>query len=111
MSPDRNVAISLDRDDSGDVVLTLAGEIDLAAREDVRRHLVVAMQYAIDDERRLVLELSGVTFMDSTGVNAILLAARQLHERSLSLVVARPAPMVERVLDITGANRILTIEH
>lgn len=110
MPADRGAPMQLDRDPAGDVVLTLSGEIDIEACDELRRHLVLGMQHAIESGSRFVLDLGEVAFMDSTGVNAVLHTARQLMDRGLTLVVARPSRIVSRVLEVTGANQLLAIE-
>jgi anti-sigma B factor antagonist len=57
----------------------------------------------------LVLDMSGVTFMDSSGLGTLLAMARELQERECQLVVDHPSDRVWKVLEITGTHRQITV--
>lgn len=76
-------------------VLRLAGELDLATAPDV---LAAVEAAAGDDGSRLVLDMSGVSFIDSTGVRT-LLEANRVAGNDLTLLA--PSPAVTRVLELT----------
>ncbi|MFN8123781.1 MAG: STAS domain-containing protein [Thermoleophilia bacterium] len=76
-------------------VLRLTGELDLATAPDV----LAAVEAATGDgTSRLVLDMSGVSFIDSTGVRT-LLEANRVAGNDLSLLA--PSPAVTRVLELT----------
>lgn len=76
-------------------VLRLTGELDLATAPDV----LAAVEAATGDgTTRLVLDMSGVSFIDSTGVRT-LLEANRVAGNDLSLLA--PSPAVTRVLELT----------
>jgi len=77
-------------------VLRLTGELDLATAPDV----LAAVEAATTDggPSRLVLDMSGVSFIDSTGVRT-LLEANRVAGNDLSLLA--PSPAVTRVLELT----------
>jgi anti-sigma B factor antagonist len=52
----------------------------------------------------VVLDLSELTFMDSSGIGAIHMARRLAIKDGGILVVSRPQPMVHRVLQLTGLD-------
>ena len=54
---------------------------------------------------------AGVTFMDSTGINALVIMDRQSKQGGGSLVVATPSPAVLRLLDYTGAGAVLNVDE
>ncbi|MGZ4126215.1 MAG: STAS domain-containing protein [Actinomycetota bacterium] len=72
----------------------LEGEIDLAVEAEVR----AALDKALESGTRIV-DASGVTFMDSTGLQLLLSAAAKLNGTG-PLVLLRPSPSVRRVLDL-----------
>jgi anti-anti-sigma factor len=78
-------------------VLWLSGEFDLAAL-DVFRAVVGSV---LDAQRELVIDLSELTFLDSTGIRAILVVADQVGG---GVVIRRPTPPVRRVLDLVGLD-------
>jgi len=88
-------------------VLTLDGEIDLAAAPSVRASLAAIVQDEL--ARDVVIDLRDVTFMDSTGVGALLSAYRHLKLQQRTLVLAQPQPIVARVLGITNVARLFPV--
>lgn len=58
----------------------------------------------------LLVDLGGVTFMDSTGLNALLLARTEAARAGTTLHLARPSHTVARVLEITGADQGFPID-
>jgi anti-anti-sigma factor len=82
--------------DGDGAVLEVNGEVDLATVEQFRAALLDAQR-----SERVVVDLSGVTFMDSAGVNALVGAYhRKLPNGELRLVGMRSN--VQRVFEITG---------
>ena len=73
----------------------LTGEMDLASKEAFNDALVLE----IDQDGDLTLDLSGLTFIDSTGVQALIKAAENLHERG-RLILRSPGKNVLRVFDL-----------
>ena len=95
---------------SRDSALTaaLSGEID----HQVARDMMDAITGAIAERlpRRLVLDLSGVTFMDSSGIAVLLRALRQMEQTGGTLRVTNIPAQARRVLDAAGVGRLITLE-
>lgn len=87
-------------------VLEIAGEVDLATVGDVER----AVKSVFDDgASALALDLSGTTFMDSTGLRTLVVADRQFREEGRPFaVVVQPGP-ITRLMDLSGLDSSLTI--
>ena len=92
---------SIDVVPQGDrTVLYLSGELDLAT--------VGELEEAIDRRVRageeVVVDLRRLTFMDSSGVRALVAGHQIAEENGGSLVIVRPArdSEVDRVIDISG---------
>ena len=73
----------------------LDGELDLATAED----LLAAIREHDERDSQLDLDFSDVTFMDSSGLRALLEAASERN--GADLVILDPTPQVRRVLDIS----------
>jgi anti-anti-sigma factor len=86
------------------VFLRLSGELDIAVTEELEGSVKAV---AGSSARRVVLDLSGLDFMDSSGLRALLRAQEAVGSNGRSFVLADPAPAVQRVLDVTGAGRLL----
>lgn len=92
-------------------VVRLLGEIDLANADA----LGTAAENAVSNRARgLVLDLSGVTFLDSTGLRLVFRLARRLRDRQQSLRLVVPdGARISRVLSLSGVTAVAEIvsEH
>jgi anti-sigma B factor antagonist len=91
---------------AGGVVVRVAGEIDLAISDDLRRWLVDAIPEVTP--AHMEVDLSQVTFLDSTGIRALVLAQRAAGDRGVGMRVSGAQGKVESVLKITGVYALLT---
>ena len=84
------------------LVLSAAGDVDLATAEHLQAqlHTVVGAGY-----RRLVVDLSGVGFCDAAGLGAFVSGRQQARARGGWLRLARPQPVVAKLLRITADTR------
>lgn len=97
---------SLVESDSGQgLVLALNGELDLAtapiAEGELRR--------AEASGDLIVIDLRGVTFMDSTGIRMLVNADRRARDRGTGLVVVQGPPQVRRLLVLSGLSQHLDV--
>jgi anti-anti-sigma factor len=89
-------------------VVTLSGEADTTTAAALREMLTAQL----DTGARLVtIDASGLSFLDSASLRVLVLAARALHGRHGTLVLAHPQPVVARMLEITGADRLLDVQE
>ena len=88
----------------GAVTLTLNGELDhegVAAIEgEVHRAAATAQGH-------LALDAHDVTFVDSAGLRLILQAQMTTTSRGVAFLLARPAPNVVRLLELTGLDDLI----
>jgi anti-anti-sigma factor len=87
--------------------LRLAGEIDLATVAPLREATTTAI--ASRDYDRLIFDLSGVTFIDSSGLHVLAQAQRALGRDGGATLVICAAPNVRKVFELTGLDRLLQI--
>ena len=89
------------------LILSLAGEIDhhcaAAFMTDIEEQIESAMP------RDCVLDMEGVTFMDSSGIAVILKAYRRMRELDGRLWVENVRPQPLRVLDASGIDRLVAV--
>lgn len=94
-------------------IVTLRGELDAhdAPRlRDVFTAAVEGLSAEPDrDERRLVLDLTGVAFLDSTVLGTMIGALRRVRETGGELRVVLPETPARRIFDITGLQSVLDI--
>jgi anti-sigma B factor antagonist len=87
--------------------MSVSGEIDLYTAPRLHGELVTAL--AGESPVRLVVDMSGVEFCDSTGMNVLLAAHRRAREHGGDLELAGPRPAVRKVLQVTGLETVFTV--
>jgi anti-sigma B factor antagonist len=97
--------MDLDRVESRDIedgrIFVLRGELDLSNSQDLAEQLQTPRASLV------VVDLSELTFVDSSGLGAIHSARRLAIKNGGTLVLSRPQPAVHRVLQLTGLDRWL----
>jgi anti-anti-sigma factor len=84
--------------------ISVRGELDVANADDVERELV---RVEGTDARSIVLDLSGLTFIDSTGIRLLVSAHARSRAGSDRLTLLRGPRFVQRVLELTGILNLL----
>lgn len=99
-------SVSSELQDGAHGLIVLAGEVDIYTAPRFKESLLELLDAGAC---KLVVDLSAVTFIDSTALGVLIGALRRVNDAggTMSLVVATPA--VERVLAITGLDRVFTI--
>jgi anti-sigma B factor antagonist len=90
------------------VNVTVAGEIDLYTAPRLHSELAAAIGNAAPASR-VTVDMSGVDFCDSTGMNVLLTSLRQATERGIGFELAAPRPAVKKILQVTGLDSVFTI--
>lgn len=90
------------------LTIALSGEIDHHGAREMMAQLDQAIAERLP--ARLVLDLSGVTFMDSSGIAVLLRSRRQLEHTGGELRVTGIPAQARRVLDAAGVSRLVTIK-
>ena len=87
-------------------VLEIGGEIDLHSAPGLKSELAKLAEIA---GALVAVDLSDVTFLDSTGVGTLVGGLKKVRENGGKLVFFGVRPRVKRVLEITGLLRALPI--
>ena len=103
------LAITTERDANARVIVAASGAIDLESRSELLEAGRAALQDA--SAKALVLDLAGVTFIDSTGIGVLVQLAGATVELGLEFSIARPSNRVVRILEVTGLSQEWTIEQ
>ena len=91
---------------SGSLRVIPAGELDIAAADSLRARL--AERAASEN---LVLDLSRLDFMDTSGIQVVVEAYRAARDEGFDLCIV-PAPQpVQRVFEIAGLEEVLPFDH
>lgn len=94
-------------DDGRCLTLRLMGELDHAAAQTVMPGIEDAVEEYLP--RRCVLNLTGVSFMDSSGIAVILKTDRLLRQTGGVLALSGVPGQVRRVLDVAGLTKIVPV--
>ena len=97
--------ICTQRNLDGAVCLVLNGELDLASVSILQAQFK-AMARMEDD---LIVDMSGLEYIDSTGAKALLDAHRQLSRTGRRIVLAAVQPMARRIIDVMGLEQAIRI--
>lgn len=89
------------------LLLEFSGELDHHGARNAIRELELAIDAALP--KKLVLDMAGVTFMDSSGIALILRAQQRMQLLDGSLLVCNVPRQAKRVLDAAGIARLVNI--
>jgi anti-sigma B factor antagonist len=87
--------------------MSLGGEIDLYTAPRLHGELVALLSG--DEPVQVVVDMSGIEFCDSTGMNVLLAAHRRAREQGGDLELAAPRPAIRKVLQVTGLESVFTV--
>jgi anti-sigma B factor antagonist len=100
------IEVRIERD--GDqTVVSLAGELDLLSAPRVR---AVMTTVQADATERVVVDLTGLSYMDSVGIGLLVSSRQRLEAVGRRLSLRNPEPAVRRLLQITGLEDYLGLE-
>lgn len=101
------MAMEVDRQDQdGRCRIRVKGEIDLYSSPDLRAAITAAVPHS---RNGVVVDLSGVEYMDSSGVATLVEGLRAAMEKNISYVLLSPSPSVLKVLQLSRLDTVFTI--
>jgi anti-sigma B factor antagonist len=99
--------MTVSEEKSGEVlVLGLSGQID---REGARIFLQRITQILDSGQQYLVIDFTGVTYINSTGLSALILVAKRLGKSGGKFILAGVIDPIQKVLKISGLATLFTI--
>ena len=87
-------------------VVQVSGELDIATAPQLSDHLIALIR----DGHRIVVELTEVEFMDSSGLEVLLRCHRAAECAGTGLILRRPSRRVVRLLELSGLTSYFLIE-
>lgn len=88
-------------------VLRVSGDVDLFSAPQLRSAVYEMIE---SGQSQIGIDLSRVAFLDSTGLGVLVGALKRVKEQNGSMVLLSPQKSVRRVLNVTGLDRIFTVE-
>jgi len=92
---------------NGVLVVRPEGELDLGSADLFRDHVDRAL--ARGRVRGVVLNLSGVTFIDSSGLGAVLGRYRRVRQEGMAMAMAAAPAKLQPVLELSGLLKIMPL--
>lgn len=97
-----NVEMNISTEEShGWLIVAPAGELDIATSD--------ALDQALAENRDTILDLSDISFMDSTGIRTMVGVHNRLNEAGKRLRLVVPPGPVARIIEITGLTGALDL--
>ena len=95
------------RQEGDNVVLDVRGELDVTGAPELSR---VVGDLVANGSPSLVLDLSAVTFVDSTGLSALVSGRNECRAMDGDLELRDPSQAAAKVLNITGLDQVFAIQ-
>jgi anti-sigma B factor antagonist len=95
------------RDDDDSVTVTVEGEVDVATAPAVRDELYRLIE---SGSKRIVVDLGGMEFIDSTGLGVFVGALKRSREGGGELQLRSLRPAAHKIFDITGLSTAFSID-
>ncbi len=96
--------ITVDEHGNGISVVKLAGRLDLISAAETKQRMVGLVGQG---QRQLVVDLHDVSFIDSSGLGALIGCLKAARQAGGDVRIARPSEQARVVLDLTTLNRVL----
>lgn len=93
------------QDLEGAVCIALIGELDLASVSTLQAQFMAVAQ----SEDHVIVDMSELRYIDSTGAKALLDAHRLLSRTRRRIVLAAVQPMARRIIDVMGLEKAIPI--
>ena len=87
------------------ILVSATGEIDMSTGHMLRR----ALDAASDEAATVLIDMTGVTFIDSTGLHVLLEASHSSAVSDWGFFVVRPSRAVQRLIDVSGTADLIMV--
>lgn len=102
-----SLSIKTHRQCGRETVIALHGEVDYATALELRAAITSALRSGIAET--IVVDLAGVTFLDSTGVGTLVVAARICAEVNVQFQVIDANPFIVKLFTVVGVAETLGV--
>jgi anti-anti-sigma factor len=84
----------------------VVGELDALSAPELRECFISC---AHDGQDRVLVELAELDFIDSSGIEALLIGHQRLRAQGGQFLLKEPPPRLSAILEITGLDRTFTV--
>jgi anti-sigma B factor antagonist len=99
-------AITEQGPEAGHHIIAVRGEIDLFTAPELKQALTEAVEAG---DYRVVIDLTDVSFLDSTALGVLIGAVKRLRSRGGALAIVNTETSIAKTFEITGLDQIFTI--
>ncbi|WEG12523.1 STAS domain-containing protein [Pullulanibacillus sp. KACC 23026] len=96
------------KSEDGKEILIINGEVDAFTAIRLKTAL---LELTEKEANKVVLDMSQVSYMDSTGIGVIIAGYKSAKKNQGSLIVKGLTSRVKRLFDITGLSEIVEVQH
>jgi anti-anti-sigma factor len=101
-------SIDVSQPSDGLYVLSLTGEMDIASAPELAVRLETLNSA---ESQHVIVDLSRLTFIDSSGINALVVAAKAIKAEGGEMTLVAPTPHTQRIFEIVHLSDVLSIEE
>jgi len=94
------------RFDHGCAVLSVTGDLDVVGAPELRQ---AVLREVAEQSRNLVIDLSGLDFIDSFGLGVVVGALKRVRQRGGELAIICPVPRIRRVFELCDLDRVFVL--
>lgn len=87
-------------------ILEIEGEVDVYTSPQLKQDLVTLAEQGT---KHVVIDLSKVEYLDSTGLGVLIGGLKRLREAGGNMALVGPGMRIQRIFEITGLNKIFDI--
>jgi anti-sigma B factor antagonist len=92
--------------DTGVTVVAPTGRLDVAGAPALKDAISEALKHGENGPPRVVLDMEGISFVDSTGLGSVIAVLKQIRSSQGDLRLAAPNQQVRVVLELTTLDRV-----
>jgi anti-sigma B factor antagonist len=96
-------------DDGSRSVIAVTGELDIGTAPALRESLLRLLER--EDVPDVVIDGSGVTFVDSSGLAVLLMGSRRWTAEERGFALRAPSTTLARLIDLAGVGRAFPLEE
>lgn len=89
------------------LIVKICGEIDHHSAKSAREE--IDDKFKSEGCKNMILDMSGITFCDSSGLGLIMGRYKTVTEEGGELYVQRPSPSVDKMIRLSGMDRLVGI--
>ncbi|MFD1152566.1 STAS domain-containing protein [Saccharothrix hoggarensis] len=99
-------SVRVERPSDGVVVLHVSGELDTSSADELTRPLT---EHLVEDVRAVVVDLGGVRFLGSAGLESLVVGSQRASALGVTLVLVATSRATKRPIEATGLNSVFTV--